>query len=352
MTALALLLAGYSIFSAAAIALTHLGGDQYRGLPLSRAMGLVLLLALSGLQAAHVADLYLGLGWTGSLAYRMALFVVAPSFYLFSRPLLHPLAAPVPRGRLWLHGVPVLAAPWLAPALALPVAFLIGASYLLWLGRSLLALRQARARFHVEMALLGTAFAIALGVAVLGLVPASLTGQVFVGLYACAIGLALLLVQISLGLRPQLSVEVREAVQTAYANTTLGKVDCDAVLARLQGLMATDRLFTDPDLGLASLAGHLGLSTHQLSELLNARLGKSLSRYLREWRIGAAKTLLCDEPAASVLSVGLNVGFTSQSTFYEAFREIEGMTPGQYRKLHAPPASRVGAPPPSIGIPE
>ena len=42
------------------------------------------------------------------------------------------------------------------------------------------------------------------------------------------------------------------------------------------------------------------------------------------------------EPSASVLSVGLSVGFTSQSNFYEAFREIEGMTPGQYRKLNPP----------------
>lgn len=352
MTALALLLAGYSIFSAAAIALTHLGGDQYRGLALSRAMGLLLLLALAGLQAAHVADLYLGLDWTGSLAYRVALFAVAPSFYLFSRPVLRPLAAPVRPGWLWIHGIPALVAPWLAPSLALPTAFLIGAGYLLWLGRSLLALRHARARFHVEMALLGAACAIALGVSVLGLAPARLPGQLFVGLYACAIGLALLLVQISLGLRPQLSVEVREAVQTAYATTTLGKVDCDAALARLQDLMAVERLFTDPDLGLASLAERLGLSAHQLSELLNSRLGKSLSRYLREWRIDAAKTLLCTQPSASVLSVGLNVGFTSQSTFYEAFREIEGTTPGQYRKLHVPALGRSGTSQPAIGIPE
>jgi AraC-like DNA-binding protein len=83
------------------------------------------------------------------------------------------------------------------------------------------------------------------------------------------------------------------------------------------------------------LAERLGLSTHQLSELLNARLGKSFSRYLREHRVAAAKAMLCDEPTASVLSVGLNVGFTSQSNFYEAFREIEGMTPGQFRKLRS-----------------
>ena len=57
---------------------------------------------------------------------------------------------------------------------------------------------------------------------------------------------------------------------------------------------------------------------------------------VRERRLAAAKAMLVAEPSASVLSVGLSVGFTSQSNFYEAFREIEGMTPGQYRKLNPP----------------
>jgi AraC-like DNA-binding protein len=42
-----------------------------------------------------------------------------------------------------------------------------------------------------------------------------------------------------------------------------------------------------------------------------------------------------------VLAVGLNVGFTSKSNFYEAFREIEGMTPGQYRKLQGRVAAAI-----------
>jgi AraC-like DNA-binding protein len=99
--------------------------------------------------------------------------------------------------------------------------------------------------------------------------------------------------------------------------------------------MRDERLYADPDLSLAALAGRLDLSAHQLSELLNARLGKGFSRYLREWRVAAACEMLLAEPSASVLSVGINVGFTAQSNFYEAFREIEGMTPGRYRKLHA-----------------
>ena len=63
------------------------------------------------------------------------------------------------------------------------------------------------------------------------------------------------------------------------------------------------------------------------------RLGKGFGRYLRERRVAAARQMLLEQPSASVLSVGLAVGFSAQSNFYEAFREIEGGTPGQYRKL-------------------
>ena len=98
--------------------------------------------------------------------------------------------------------------------------------------------------------------------------------------------------------------------------------------------MQSERLYVDPDLSLAGFGPRLGLSTHQLSELVNSRLGKGFSRYLRERPDRRAKAIYVAEPKASVLSVGLSVGFTSQSNFYEAFREIEGSTPGQYRKLH------------------
>lgn len=298
-------------------------------------MGLILIFALAALQIAHFAWLYLDQEWVATVAYRMTLFAVAPAFFLFSQPLLCPPPLSAPRTTQLGHAAPILISPFLPENLALPLAFAVGAGYLLWLARSLLALRQERANFRLEMLLLGMVFAIAIGVSVLGLVQVALPDKPFFSLYAIAIGLAFFLVQTTLALRPQLSAEVRETVQATYANTTLNKVDCDAVLSRLNHLMTIEQIYVDADLSLPSLAEKLALSPHQLSELLNARLGKSFSRYLRELRIAAARAMLRDEPAASVLSVGLSVGFTSQSNFYEAFREIEGMTPGQFRKLHA-----------------
>ena len=334
MTSLAILFIGFSLFSALSLALTHFRGDQYRDQAMSRLMGLMLLAALCALQIAHFAWLFLDLPWVEALSYRITLFAVAPAFFLFSLPLLNPDLSAAHRPRLLAHALPVGAALVLPGELALPLAFIVGAGYLLWLGRSLYALRAERENFRREISLLGGVFGIAIGVSALGLMQASLPGKLFVSLYSIAIGAAFFLVQTALGLRPALSVEVRESVQAAYGNSTLRNVDSDAVLSRLAALMTSERLYVDPELSLPSLAERLGLTTHQLSELMNVRLGKGFSRYLREQRVAAARLALCEEPSASVLSIGLCAGFTSQSNFYEAFREIEGTTPGQYRKRH------------------
>ena len=334
MISLALLLIGYSVFSALFLALTHFRAGRYQEQRFSRAMGWLLLFALGVLQMLHFAWLQ----WDGdgvhTRLYSVLLFSVAPAFFLFSQPLLIPKTSAELHPARWWHALPVFMAAWLPWRLALPLAFLLGAVYLVWLARSLYLLRAQRAGYRVEMGLLGGVFMIAVGVALLGQFHTMLPGKLFFALYASSIGIAFLLVQITLELRPALPEEVRQTVQASYASTTLNNVDCEVALNQLTLLMQDDRLYADSDLSLPRLSEKLGLSTHQLSELINTRLGKGFSRYLREQRVDAAKTMLCAQPSASVLSVGLGVGFTSQSNFYEAFREIEGMTPGQYRKLH------------------
>ena len=337
---IALLLIGFSLVDAIVLALTHFRAAHYREQQASRIMGLLLLAALSGLQLGHFAWLQHDLSWVTTPAYQMLLFAVAPTFYLFSRPLLHPPAVPPKRSLAWAHALPVAIAPRLDADTALLWAFIAGAAYMSWLMRSVYVLRRERARFRLELALLGAVIAIAIGVAALGLVRTWLPGKLFFEFYAISIGLAFFLVQTTLGLSPQLSVDVSEAARVAYANSTLVNVDCDVALRQLGDLMQNEHIYAEPELALPNLAARVGLSSHQLSELINSRLGKGFSRYLREQRIAAAKAMLCAEPSASVLSVGLSVGFKAQSNFYEAFREIEGMTPGQYRKLHCGGASR------------
>lgn len=330
MTGLALLFIGYSLLCACGLALTHFRPSHYADAVLARVMGLVVLAALCLLQLIHFIWLYQNLPWVDSALYRLALYAVAPAFYVFSQAL---LVGQMVRPRLLWHGLPLLLCLLLPSHWATPGAFLLGAGYLLLLGRCLLSLRGERVYFRAEMLLLGVVLVVAIGVSVLGALQSLLPDKLFFSLYACAIGLALFCVQLTLGLRPSLAADVSQTLRASYTASSLNNVDCDAALARLNQLMQQERMFTDNNLSLASLAERLSLSSHQTSELLNSRIGKSFSRYVREARVAAAKAMLVDEPSASVLSVGLSQGFSSQSTFYDAFREIEGMTPGQWRKL-------------------
>lgn len=333
MTSLALLLVGFSVFSAVLLAVTHFREANYSGQGSAKSLGLVLIAALAGLQVGHWGWLYLNIPWIETGAYRLLLFTVAPVFWAFSQCILRADGSVILRRFNLVHSLPLLVAPTLSADIALTVAFSVGGGYLVALARDIYRLRAEREQYARELALLGAIFLIAVAVAFLGVVQGRLPDKLFYVLYAIAIGLAFLLVQVALALRPHLAVEVSETAKAAYANSTLTHIDREAVLARLNELMSTQRLFEDPDLSLAQLAARLELSSHQLSELMNAHVGKSFARYLREQRIAAARVMLCAEPSASVLSVGLSVGFSAQSNFYEAFREIEGTTPGQFRKL-------------------
>lgn len=331
MQTLAILLIGYSVFSAVVIVLTHFRRANYVDQKLSQGMGISLLLVLSVMQLLHFAFLQYDAPYIHSAAYSMLLFAVAPIFYFFSKPLLQAQTAFHPRQLL--HLLPLLAAPLLPFHWALPLSFAVGAGYLLWLGRCVYILRSLRSRFRLELAILGAVFVIALAVFASGLSLPLLGEPLFYMLFASAIGCAFLLVTLALNFTPRLAVDVAEAVRETYAVSTLTNVDCTEVLAKLESLMLQDRIFQQAELDLPTLAARTGVSGHQLSELINTRLGKGFSRYLREHRIEAAKDMLLAEPSASVLSVGLSVGFTSQSNFYDAFREITGMTPGKFRKL-------------------
>ncbi|WP_124949169.1 AraC family transcriptional regulator [Sulfuriferula thiophila] len=333
MHALAILLTGFSIFSALTIALTHFRRVNYAEQIIAQWLGVGLLFALASLQLVHFSYLQYGSDLIHLPFYRAMLFTVAPIFYLYSKPLLQAQIAYRPYQLL--HGTPVLIAPFLTYQIALPLAFAVGAGYLVLLARSVYALRENRSRFRVELAMLGMVFLIAVIVLFLGLILPLLDEKMFFMLYASAIGCAFLLVSLALNFTPQLSTEVKEAARETYAVSTLANVDCNEALSKLAALMERERLFESPDIDLPTLATHMALTNHQLSELINGQLGKGFSRYIREYRIEAAKKMLLTELSASILSVGLSVGFTSQSNFYDAFRDITGMTPGHFRKINA-----------------
>jgi len=154
----------------------------------------------------------------------------------------------------------------------------------------------------------------------------------FYNTYAILIGLAFIVAVFTLMRFPNITAEVAEAAQASYVSSTLNNLDTNALELKLRQLLEVDKLYINDALSLSHLAEEMNISTHQLSEFINTKFQKSFSNMVREYRVNAAKEMLINEPKSSVLSIGLSVGFTSQSNFYTAFREMTGTAPGAFRK--------------------
>lgn len=116
-----------------------------------------------------------------------------------------------------------------------------------------------------------------------------------------------------------------------YRKSKLARVDLERTLSRLDQLMQEEKRYCDEDLSLARLAAELGLTSYQLSELLNKERGLNFAHFVNEYRVREARRLFREEPERSVLSVAFAVGFNSRSRFNEVFKAETGLTPSRFR---------------------
>ena len=118
-----------------------------------------------------------------------------------------------------------------------------------------------------------------------------------------------------------------------YSRARLPQSTADELVTRLEQQMRDARPWLDDDLDLARLAGQLGISPHQMSQLLSQHLNTSFAAYVNRFRINEAKRLLIDMSSRkSILDVGLESGFGSSASFYRAFKQQVGMTPKEFLK--------------------
>lgn len=105
----------------------------------------------------------------------------------------------------------------------------------------------------------------------------------------------------------------------------------------LLALMETEQPWREPDLTLPDLAIRLESSTHKVSELLNARLGQTFYDFVNGYRIAEVQRRIAsgENRTRTMLTLALDAGFASKSTFNQAFKSRTGQTPSAYRKAVA-----------------
>lgn len=93
-------------------------------------------------------------------------------------------------------------------------------------------------------------------------------------------------------------------------------------------------------INLTQLASQLNTSLSYLSRVFKQEEKITIQTYIQQERIQRAKQLLAHSDL-SLLHISQQVGFTSQSHFGKVMKDLEGMTPRQYRLLFNPHYSHV-----------
>ena len=126
----------------------------------------------------------------------------------------------------------------------------------------------------------------------------------------------------------------RNLIKKKYERSFLQGIDTDLLKSRLVDLMENGQIYHDFDLTLQSLAEKLSLTSHQLSQFLNEQMEKSFKHYINGYRIDEAKELLVNEPKIGIIHICYQVGFSSKSTFNNAFKDQTEVTPTEFRTIN------------------
>jgi AraC-like DNA-binding protein len=126
----------------------------------------------------------------------------------------------------------------------------------------------------------------------------------------------------------------KENKTKSYKNSGLDDSSAEEYVRILLKLMNEKKPFKNEKLNLPDLSGMLGISTHNLSEIINTRIEQNFYDFVNSYRVEEAKKLIHEDKTStySILSHGMEAGFSSKSAFYSAFKKFTRMTPAQFRK--------------------
>lgn len=120
-----------------------------------------------------------------------------------------------------------------------------------------------------------------------------------------------------------------------YHKSALGKAQAQRIADRLETAMRGDHLYLDPGLSLQKLSRHIGVAPNLVSQTLNQKLEETFFDFVNRYRIEAALPRVA-EGNDTILTIALDVGFNTRSTFYSAFKQVSGTTPRAYRDAASP----------------
>ena len=106
----------------------------------------------------------------------------------------------------------------------------------------------------------------------------------------------------------------------------------ELLMQRICQLMEEEQLYLNSELKLSDVAKRLQSNNAYISSCINTLKGCSFSVFVNNYRIEHAKRLLREQPEAKVYEVCVASGFSTETSFFRAFKAHTGKTPTEWRQ--------------------
>lgn len=118
-----------------------------------------------------------------------------------------------------------------------------------------------------------------------------------------------------------------------YLQSRLNNLNIDRIILNINQLAQGEKVYRDENISLNSFSSKLGITPHQLSELLNTKFEKNFFNFINELRVEDAKDLLKYRSDLTVTEIAFQTGFNSTSSFYRSFKRKFGVAPSFFREI-------------------
>jgi AraC-like DNA-binding protein len=123
-----------------------------------------------------------------------------------------------------------------------------------------------------------------------------------------------------------------KSISSKYEKPALKEAETPFYLSRLLDLMQKEKPYLKSNLKLGDLAIDLGMTPHQLSQLINQQLNQNFTDFINQYRIREAQKLVLEDTQDSkLIGIAIDVGFNNKTSFIAAFKKFTGMLPSEFR---------------------
>jgi ligand-binding sensor domain-containing protein/AraC-like DNA-binding protein len=159
------------------------------------------------------------------------------------------------------------------------------------------------------------------------------------GILVCAAVFAVLLLSYSRLLLKYRETKKRltagdSVTKEKYSKSRINENEVDIARKKLTKYLQDAKPYLKPDLKLQDIAGAIGYTSVEVSQVLNVHLNTNFTDFVNQYRVEEFIIRVQDESATKYTLSSLSelCGFSSRTSFFRSFKKLKGKTPAEFVK--------------------